>query len=156
MDIKTKQFGTIQISEDNILTFEDGIPGFEGLKRYAEIENEDTENPLHWLQSVDDENLSFIIVNPFLLLPDYEFKLDDTITSELDIKEPAEVLVFSIVVIPENPQEMRINLRAPIIINVRNKRGAQYILDDNRYSVKNNLLEEIKKSEQKKIKKAGE
>ena len=66
------------------------------------LENEDPENPLWWLQSLDDPNLVFVLINPFLFKPDYEFDLSDEDVEELGIQKLEEVVVFSLVVIPDD------------------------------------------------------
>lgn len=136
MKINTTNFGEIEISEDNIIEFKDGIPGFEDEKKFTIILNEDPENPFHYLQSVENGELSFIIINPFEIFPNYDFNISDTVKDKLNIKNEKQVVVYTIVVIPEDIEKMTTNLQGPIVINIDEKKGKQVILDDIRYNTK--------------------
>ena len=70
MDLLTTQFGKIQIDEENILEFRDGLAGFEEYKRFIIVSDKDL-YPIFWLVSIDEPSLEFPIVNPFLFIPDY-------------------------------------------------------------------------------------
>jgi flagellar assembly factor FliW len=156
MNLKTSNFGVIEVEEDKIITFKDGIPGFEQYKKYIEIVNQDKDNPFHWLQCIEDSNLAFVVINPFEVLPDYEFKLDKELINELEIKEPSDVKVLSIVVVPEKAENITINLKAPTIINTNSNYGKQYIMDSDKYNVRHNLKDEIAKYKNKIENKVGE
>ena len=158
MQIETKNFGAIEVQEDQVLTFAQGLYAFEEKKRYVLLENEDPENPLWWLQSLDDPNLVFVLINPFLFKPDYEFDLSDEDVEELGIQKLEEVVVFSLVVIPDDIKKMTANLLAPLIINATTKKGKQIVLLNKNYSTKHLILEElqkIKKGEKQKSIKEG-
>ena len=75
MKIKTKNFGEVQINEAIIIHFEEGVPGFRELKEYIIIEDE--ENTFSYLQSVQDGNICFVIINPYLLKEDYIVDIKD-------------------------------------------------------------------------------
>ncbi len=156
MNLKTKNFGAIEVEGNKIITFRDGVPGFEQYKKYIEIPNEDKDNPFHWLQCIEDGNLAFVVINPFEMLPDYEFKLEKEVVDELEIKELSDVQVLSIVVVPEKIENITINLKAPVIINRNNNYGKQYIMESDKYSVRHNLKDEIEKSKNKIEDKVGE
>ena len=136
MKLHARSFGEIEINEEDILTFPDGIPGFEDSKRYIIINNPDEENPFDWLQSVDNGDLAFVIINPFFVKPDYDIVIPESALEKLKIKDESDVALYSIVVVPEKLENMTVNLAGPIIINVREKLGKQIILDDNRYTTK--------------------
>jgi flagellar assembly factor FliW len=148
MLIETKHFGALEIQEDRVLTFNQGLFAFEARKRYILLENEDPENPLWWLQSLDDPNLVFVLINPFLFKHDYEFDLSDEDVEELGIQKSEEVVVFCLV-IPEDVKKMTANLLAPLIINAASKKGKQIVLLHKNYSTKHLVLEELQKIKQK-------
>lgn len=129
MILNTKHFGEIEIKDDRIITFEEGLLGFEDIKRYTIILNPEDNIPFHWLQSVDEPNLAFVITNPFLFKEDYSFDIPDKVVDQLEIKDKEDVAVFSIAVVPENMEEMTINLRGPIIINSEQQKGKQIVLE---------------------------
>jgi len=132
--IQSRVFGEIEINEESIIFFEDGIPAFEHLKKFVILSQ--NESPFLWLQSVEDENIAFVIINPFDIKPDYEFDIPDEVVSKLEIESPMDVFVFCIVVIPEDIKKTRVNLKAPLIINAKKKKGVQYLLDDEKYPLK--------------------
>lgn len=136
MKIITKNFGEIDIIEENIIKFQDGIPGFEDEKEFIIILNEDEENPFHFLQSVKNPQLSFVITNPFEIFSDYDILLPEIAINKLKIEKQEEVAIYSMVVIPEDVMKMTTNLLGPIIVNIDKKLGKQVILDDDRYTTK--------------------
>lgn len=144
MKIQTVHFGEVEIDAQNILTFEKGLPGLEEDKRYALLSNKDS-HPISWLQSLDRREISLPVIDPFVVCPDYSFEIAQENVEELGIEQIEDVYVLAILVIPSNVNDMTINLTAPVIINVRNKRGCQIILDDKKYRVQFPISELIEK-----------
>lgn len=140
MKLYASSFGEIEINEEDILTFPEGIPGFEDSKRYIIINNPDEQNPFDWLQSVDNGDLAFVIINPFFVKPDYDIVIPQSALEKLKIKDESDVALYSIVVVPEKLEDMTVNLTGPIVINVREKLGKQIILDDHRYTTKHYIF----------------
>ena len=128
--------------KEKIIEFKDGIPGFEEYKDYIIIFNEDEENPFHKLQCLSEPKLSFIIIDPFIFRPNYDFELSDNTIEKLEIEEVKDVLVYSIVTIPEDHTKMTANLLGPIIINTNNNLAKQIVLNDTKYTTKHYILEE--------------
>ena len=147
MLVKTTHFGEIEISEEDIIDFEEGIFGFEGIHRYGIINSEDPESPFKWIQAIEKPELAFALVNPFAIKRDYEFELKDEATKFLGIESPSQVVVFAILVIPEDTTKISMNLKAPIVLNTNNKKAAQIILDSDKYTVRHFILDELKKQE---------
>lgn len=147
MKLKTKYFGEMEVNEEKIIDFPEGIPGFEGTKRFIIINNPDEENPFQWLQSVDEPNLAFVIISPFFVKFDYDIVLPESAVEKLKIKDEKDVGLYTIVVVPENIEEMTTNLSGPIVINTKEKLGKQVVLDDNRYSTKHYIFKETANSE---------
>ncbi len=140
MQIETKYFGEMDIKKEDIIKFSEGLPGFSEEKEFVIINSLDEESPFQWLQSVRNFNLSFIIINPFFIFPEYDIKIPDSIVEKLKIKSQKDVVVYSIVVVPKDIKKMTINLAGPIIINIKEKLGKQIILDDNRYKTKHYII----------------
>lgn len=147
MLLKTKHFGEIEINEKNVLNFDNGLPGFEPCKKYILLENEDVVSPFRWLQCVDRPEIAFAIANPFLIVKDYDFELNDESVKKLEIEKSEDVAVYVIVVVPEDFKKMSMNLKAPLIINSKNKKGAQIILDTDKYTVRHYILDELRRQE---------
>ena len=128
MKINTTRFGEIEIEDNKIITFYLGIPGFEDLKRYVLI---DYKAPIQWLHAVDDPDVAFIVVNPFILFPDYSVQIKDDAEILLDIKDPKDTVILVILTVMQN--NITANLKAPLVMNAANFRAAQIILEDERY-----------------------
>ena len=127
MKINTNYFGELEVDENEILEFEKGMLGFEELKKFVIIK--DSEIFIEWLQSVEDTT-SFAIMDPFVADKNYSFELPDKIMEQLDIKSKEDVMIRTVVIIPEDITKIRTNLQAPIIINAKLKKAMQIILDD--------------------------
>lgn len=145
MKIETTNFGEIEISEDKIIFFQEGIPAFEDEKEFVIILNEDEENPFHWLQSIKSPELSFVILNPFGIFSDYDILLPETAINKLNIEKEEDATIYSIVVIPEDMTKMTTNLLGPIVINQKKMLGKQVILDDKRYNTKHFIFNQDSK-----------
>ncbi len=123
------------------LTFVKPLPGFEKLKDFSlfPIEN----NPdFSLLQSEEDKNIGLVTVSPFLFKPDYELKLSDDVIKKLNIITHEDVEVVSIVTLAKDVKNITYNLKAPVIINVKNGYAIQVILDNDEYMIKLPLVEE--------------
>lgn len=127
MKLDTAHFGVIDIDEAELITFPEGIPGFEDKKKFALIGHEANNTPFFWLQSIDDPNLCFVVADPFMVYDNYGVDVEDEDVQLLGITDPHTVVTLAIVVIPENPKEIRVNLKAPLLINVEKKLGKQVI-----------------------------
>lgn len=140
MKLSTKHFGVLDVEEDKIITFPEGIPGFEEENKFIIINNEDEENPFQWLQSVNTMDLAFVIINPFYIFPDYDIIIPDSVQEKLGIESEKDVAIYSIVVVPEDLKKMTVNLLGPIVININKKIGKQVILEDSRYTTKHYIF----------------
>lgn len=142
MILNTKNFGPIEIDEQKIIHFPEGILGFETEKQFVIINNEDEENPFHWLQSINNPDLAFVIINPFFAYPNYDIVIPETAQEKLKIKDEKDIIVYSIVVVPDEMEKMTTNLLGPIVINMNEKLGKQVILDDDRYTTKHYIFKQ--------------
>lgn len=138
----TKYFGDIAIDEKEILTFTSGLFGFENKTKYTLLsfldnDGESSEDFLLCLQSAEDSNLAFIVMNPYYVCPDYNpYQLSDKHLSEIKLGEETKHTVYCIAVVRDNFSESTINLKCPIIINLEEKLARQFILEDSDYSMR--------------------
>ncbi len=130
MRLHTKTLGEIEYAEDAIISFSEGMPGFEEARQFVLILSEDPELPFHYLQSIDQPDIAFVVTSPFFFVKDYDFDLSDSVVTKLNIQDPSELYVYSVVTIPKKVQFSTINLTAPIIINTTNKKGMQVVLEE--------------------------
>ena len=120
------------------ILFEKGIPGFEDYKYFNVNIIKDNEK-FYSIVSKEDDNIGFISISPFDIKKDYEIDLDDEFVKELDIKSEKDVLVLCLITLGKTLKDSTANLKAPIIINIKNNRGKQLILQDDKYKIKESL-----------------
>ena len=141
MEIKTKTMGTVSVDENQIVDFPNGLYGFEDYHKYAIIEAE--YQPFFWLQSLDESNLAFIIVDPFLIVNDYELDIDDNSLSEIGIDSPEDVVLFAIITVPADGSAVTANLQGPLVVNRKNHVAMQVILSDSKWTTKHNIIKTL-------------
>lgn len=139
MLVHTVNFGDLEVPEEKIVTFKEGLPGFPQIHRFVILEMEELK-PFQYLQALDDPPISLFVINPFLIDQTYEFKLTDADMEDIHSTNSAELAVFAVATIPDDPNEATLNLMAPIVVNDRERCGKQVILHESRYSVKHPLL----------------
>lgn len=139
MELVSPIHGTITYSKEEIISFKKGIPGFEEYTQYIIKEIKESE-PFKLLQSVDNKELGFIIISPFEVVKDYEIELRDYLIKDLEIASSQDVLLYSLVTLNSNIQKVTANLKAPIIINNKACKGAQFIVDKEEYKTKHPVM----------------
>lgn len=135
MEFISKVYGKIEYNPSNLITFKDGIPGFEHLNKFILVDLKEYE-PFKLLQSMENDKIGLILISPFEVMDDYEVELTDELLKELNIKKPEEVLILNTVTINSDVSKITTNLKAPIIINTNSGLGEQIIVDNNRYKIK--------------------
>lgn len=141
MKVATKTYGLIDVDERQRITFPDGLYGFEGLKEYVLLDAQ--QQPFYWLQSLDSEQVAFILIDPFLFRPDYELDVSDEDLLVIGLEKPQDALVFAIITIPPTGAPMTANLQGPLVINRENHLGKQVVLTDPRWKTKHDILVEL-------------
>ena len=121
------------------ITFEKGLPGFENYKTFnlCDIEGD---SKFKLINSIEEENIGFIAISPFSVKKDYEINLDDETIKSLQIETPNDVLLLNIITLGKTLEKSTVNLKAPIIINIKNNKGKQLILQDDKYQIKEPLI----------------
>ncbi|AVX21689.1 flagellar assembly factor FliW [Carboxydocella sporoproducens DSM 16521] len=140
MEITTKAFGVIKINEEDILNFIGPILGFEDIKQYVVLHDQNNPGPFFWLQAVNSPEPAFVVVEPGTILADYHPVFPPEELELLEIDDQADLRILLIVRIPENIKDISVNLKAPVLINARKGLAKQVVLEDKRYSVRHYLL----------------
>jgi len=144
MKVNTKAYGEIEIDEKQKITIPQGLFGFEEYKNFVLIDAE--QEPFFWLQSVDEADIAFILINPFMFRTDYEINAENDELAEIGINSPQDALIFSIVTIPQDGGPMTANLQGPLIVNKSKMTGMQAILTDIRWKTKHDIMAELKEA----------
>lgn len=138
MKFTLQRFGAeeIDINPESIITFPRGIPPFDTCQRYK-LFHEDGKTSIFWLQSLDDASVLFSVTDPDLLKLSYEVTLTPEEQSVLEIKDSDELLLAVIVYKEANStdQSLKVNARAPIILNLNKRIGLQKLLNEFETSV---------------------
>lgn len=142
MEVCTKSGKIVNVEENRLVSFPNGIMGFEQYKNYALIESE--YEPFIWLQSIENKNLSFLLIDPFLICSDYEIDIDDDSLKSLKVTSPEDIIVMTIVTVPSDGSVITANFLGPIVINRKNNLCAQVILSDNRWTTKFDIVAALK------------
>lgn len=138
--LNTAKFGEIEISKDAVFNFVAPIIGFNDLKQYALVDYK-PDSPFKWLQSLEDMDLAFPITLCSFFGIDYQFDIPDDEAQKLEITSADDVFVCNIANIPStNPQAATINMLAPIVVNIVNKKAMQIILKNTEFEVRHRLF----------------
>ncbi len=121
----TTRFGTIEVPEEQVIHFPDGLFGFPSLKRYILMDHKETE--VKWLQAVDDPYVAFIVINPFSINPSYRFEVPDTAKKLIGLEEVDELAILVIVRVENNM--VMANFQGPLILNSATRKGFQLVVE---------------------------
>ncbi|MBR3731216.1 MAG: flagellar assembly protein FliW [Spirochaetales bacterium] len=136
MTVNTKAFGPTEVSEQQRLTCDDGLLGFNDIHSFYLIDYPDPNTPFYLLQSDEHTEIAFVLIDPTLIMPDYQLSVSDKDLRQIGVENPSDVLYFSIVTIYDNPQDSTVNLLGPIMINKKNHKAKQMISQNDDYSVR--------------------
>lgn len=145
MLIQTKHFGQIDLDEEKIIHFDNGIMGFEDYKKFTILyNNEKRDKPvISWLQSVDHADLALPVINPLFVREDYNPCVEDELLDAIGELTEENLVIFLTLTVPADITKMTSNLRAPIIINADTRRGCQIIVENQDYQVKYPVYEKF-------------
>ncbi|HAN20835.1 MAG: hypothetical protein A2Y15_04860 [Clostridiales bacterium GWF2_36_10] len=139
MLIKTKDFDFVNINEEDIITFSQGIYAYESTTKFIILNNPDNQWMKH-LQSVEDEEPRFILLDPHMFIEGYSPIIPDGTLGLLKTNDIKDLSFFAIAVIPKSVKDITINLKSPVIINFKERIGAQVILENRDYFVRTRLF----------------
>ena len=147
--INTSRFGVIEVEEAETIELPKGIIGFPELKKFILLDHE-KDSPFKWLQSLEDAAIAFVLINPLLFKPDYTVEVTELEVGDLGIEQEEDAVISVIITVPANPKNMTANLKAPLIFNLKNRKGKQLILNDAALTTRHNILDEMKRNLEKK------
>lgn len=143
MIIQTGRFGQLTISNEDVVQIPQGIMGFPNLTRFCLVDPAD-DTLILWLQSLEDAQIAFPVLEPKVFRPDYAARLSAAELRELKLENINQSTVFSILTIPADVTQMTANLKAPLVINLKDQIARQVVLQENEYSVKHLMFKELK------------
>ncbi len=143
MKVKTRDFGEIEVDDRAVIRFEDGLPGFPEEKELFLIED-DEDNTIKWLQSVNNEETVFPVMDVYQVCPEYNPLAEKDELDDIGSINEECLEIVNILTVPEDFKRMSVNLRAPIVINHKTKKGKQIILNNDDYEVRHFLYDKLK------------
>ena len=132
MKIENPVLGAIEISDDKVIEFPMGLPGFGNLRRFALLHEEGGDGKVFLLQSLDDASVMFSLAGPEQLGITYEFPLTAEEGNTLLLSRPEDAVVAIIIRKGDDAPTsvgLRANFMAPVIINIRQQRGLQKVIE---------------------------
>lgn len=138
MKIQTTRFKEVSCDDSEIVTFPEGLLGFEDIRRYV-ILDVPLYEPLKWLQAVDVPALAFVMVDPALLFPDYRVKVARSDVETIGLADASMAFVYVTLVVGEDPARSTVNLKGPLVFNLERRLAKQLVLADPGVSARRSL-----------------
>jgi flagellar assembly factor FliW len=142
MLVETTRFGSITVAENDIVTFPEGMLGFSKINEYVLVERVD-DSLFLWLQALKKPSVAFPLLEPQIFERNYHVDLEDEDRKTLQLDSLKVARIFAIVTIPSDPTKMTANLKAPIVINVKNRLAKQVILHEADYPIRKSIFAEL-------------
>lgn len=143
MKVNTRYFGEVEIGEEKIIHFENGLFGFEEYKDYTILFDSEDEGPFFsWLQCVTEQSLAFPIVNPLKVQEDYDPVVEDELLGNLGEIAEEDLLILLLATVPQDVKKTSVNMKAPLVINAGNRQGVQIVAENEDYEIKHYLIVE--------------
>ena len=149
MKLATRIFGEVEIDDSKIISFPNGIIGFPDLKKFILMYDEEKgTDTIKWLQSIDEPSFAMPVMDPLIVCPDYKPEVDRTTVDIIGELSNEDLLVLVTVTVPHDLKQMTVNLMGPFIINVKECKGVQTIVDNEEYPVKFPIYEILQKNKE--------
>ncbi len=136
MRVQTTRFGTVEVSDDRILSFPAGLLGFSSFTSFALLQP-DQDAVFYWLQSTDSPELAFVVTDPALWCEEYEATVRQDHMDILDLNGVEDARVF--VIVNKYDDSLTANIQGPLVVNLRNRRGMQIVLADQRWTTRREI-----------------
>ena len=149
MKLITRIFGEVEVDESKIISFPNGIIGFPDLTRFTLMHDEDQgSGSIKWLQSIDEPGFAMPVMDPLIVCPDYSPEIDKTKIEDIGNLDDDDILVLVTVTVPHDLAKMTVNLMGPFVINVKDMKGVQSIVENDNYPVKFPIYDILKKNKE--------
>lgn len=142
MIISTSRFGQIELKQEDVLTFTEGLLGFADLRKFVLLDDPNDEI-FAWLQSCEAPAIAFPVLEPELFAPQYKANLTKGDMEALKLTSQDKARYFSIVTIPDDPTQMTANLKAPVVVNIEARTARQCVLQDNNLAIREPIFTKL-------------
>ena len=149
MKLTTRIFGEVEIDDNKIISFPNGIIGFPDLKKFVLMYDEEKgTDTIKWLQSIDEPTFAMPVMDPLVVCPDYKPEVDSNTVDLIGELSNDDLLILVTVTVPHDLKQMTVNLMGPFIINVKECKAVQTIVDNDDYPVKFPIYEILQKNKE--------
>ncbi len=142
MVIKTSRFGLVELKSEDVLTFTEGLLGFQDLRQFVLLDDPH-DDIFAWLQSCELPSVAFPVLEPELFGHKYNISLNRTDLESLKLQATQAPAFLNIITIPDDPTQMTANIKAPIVINLEAKLARQCVLQDNHLAIKEPIFTKL-------------
>ena len=147
MKVKTSRFGELDVARDKIIHMPLGILGFKKSFNYFILDHTE-DSPFKWLQSADEPDLAFVIIDPYVFKPDYDIEVNSDDLVPIQTSSVDEIVLAVLVSIHGDPRLMTANLLAPVLVNYKKMLGMQMVLNNSSYTTRVNIFDEMNKNKE--------
>ncbi|MGB8657268.1 MAG: flagellar assembly protein FliW [Candidatus Zixiibacteriota bacterium] len=144
MKYLTTRFGEIDLKESEVIDFPKGVLGFSQLTRYAILEQKESA-PFKWLQSLEDPNVAFVIIDPVQFFPNFKLEIHEKEIEELNYASYSDLVTYAIVTVPQDPSLASADLLGPLVVNPKRRLAKQAVMSNSPYTTKHYLMDEFRK-----------
>lgn len=146
MKLNTRIFGEIEVTEDKMIHFVNGLVGFPEMVDFTLIHDEEKgPGGISWLQSIQEPQFAMPVMDPLLIKEQYNPSVEDELLKPLGELTEEDMLVLVTVSIPADIKQMTANLKGPIVINTTTKKACQVIAEGEDCELKFPIYEILKK-----------
>ena len=142
MVVNTSRFGPIQVSEDDLIFFDEGLLGFNDLEKFVLLDDPNDEI-FAWLQSCEEGSIAFPVLEPELFEERFSLSLSKADLQALGEEKIEKLRTFCIITIPDDPAKMTANLKAPVVVNIKARRARQCVLQDNKLEIREPIFSKL-------------
>ena len=147
MIINTRLFNEVEVDDEKKLTFPGGIIGFPDLQNFVLIHDEEkSDGSIRWMQSIEEPNFAMPVIDPLIILPDYNPQVEEDLLKKLGEYDEGDLLVLVTITVPHDLTKMTVNLKAPFVINTVTRKACQIIVED--YEVRFPIYEIFQKKKE--------
>lgn len=142
MRVLTRRFGILRVPDELVWRWPVAMPGFPRSREFVLIDDERV-RPFLWLQSLNEPEVAFVVVDTTMVAPGYDPALPEGELACLRLNPGVRPVLYAMVTVPEDPRQAWVNLRAPVVLNAGARLGRQVVLSDERYSFRHPLWEAV-------------
>ncbi len=138
MTIQTKFHGVLDTGTLTQWTFPKGLPGLEDETNFVLLPIEGNDS-FQVMQSVSTPSVALIVANPYSIVSDYTFIIDNPTLELLGIESQEDLMILSVMSMKDPFETSTVNLQAPLIFNIKNTTAKQMILNDTTYNLRHQI-----------------